>query len=290
MTGHGDAMAVVGGLRIAVEIRSVNNRHLKISSRVSSIAESLEPQIDNLLREFIRRGTVQVQVRVEQALGEDAYQLNETALKSYVDQCRHWAAELGLHDALSIRDLLSLPGVISTGLSADEKSEEVLQATLGVVRQAAIQHQAMRAMEGKAMANALSASIMNLQQHSSQIAERSPIVLKEHSQRLEARVKQAFEAAQHTFQPSDLLREIQIMADRLDIHEEVVRLRSHLEQFLSIVHGQESQGRKLDFLIQEIFRETNTIGSKASDVTIARHVIEMKTTIEQMREIVQNIE
>jgi len=290
MTGHGDAIAVVDGLRIAVEIRSVNNRHLKISSRVSSIAESLEPQIDNLLREFIRRGTVQVQVRVEQASGEDAYQLNETALKSYVDQCRHWAAELGLHDTLSIRDFLSLPGVVSTGLSADEKSEEVLQATLDIVRQAAMQHQMMRAKEGKAMANALSASIMNLQQHSSQIAERSPIVLKEHSQRLEARVRQAFESAQHTFQPSDLLREIQIMADRLDIHEEVVRLRSHLEQFLSIIHGQESQGRKLDFLIQEIFRETNTIGSKASDVTIARHVVEMKTTIEQMREIVQNIE
>ncbi|MEY4567880.1 MAG: hypothetical protein RLY14_2850, partial [Planctomycetota bacterium] len=106
MTGHGDAIAVVGGLRIAVEIRSVNNRHLKISSRVSSIVESLEPQIDNLLREFIRRGTVQVQVRVEQVSGEDAYQLNEIALRSYVEQCRHWSAELGLHDTLSIRDLL----------------------------------------------------------------------------------------------------------------------------------------------------------------------------------------
>lgn len=140
------------------------------------------------------------------------------------------------------------------------------------------------------MAQSLATSIADLRKHGDCIAERSPAVVREHCERLENRIRQAFETAQHTFQPSDLLREMQVMADRLDIHEEVVRLRSHLEQFLGILNSNESQGRKLDFLIQEIFRETNTIGSKGSDVTIARHVIEMKTIIEQMRELVQNIE
>ncbi len=290
MTGHGDASSTSDGLRISAEIRSVNNRFLKISCRLSPVIESLEPQIEALLREFVRRGTVQVQMRVETAAGEDAYQLNGDVLRNYVAQWRRWSQELGLSSDLSIRELLTLPGVIANGVAAQDRSEAITVAALEVIKQAATQHHQMRSAEGRAMAQSLARSITDLKTHSDAIAERSPTVVREHGERMEARIRQAFESAQHNFQPADLLREMQIMADKLDIHEETVRLRSHLEQFLGILNSKESQGRKLDFLIQEIFRETNTIGSKANDVTIARHVVEMKTIIEQMREIVQNIE
>lgn len=290
MTGHGDAAALHAGLRITAEIRSVNNRFLKFSTRLSSIADSLESQVEGVLREFIKRGTVTVQVRVQATEGVSRYELNGPTLRGYVQQCRQWSSELGLTDELPIGALLALPGVVSDGLGNQEQSEEILTAVLEVVKQAAVHHHQMRQAEGAAMGRSLANSIAELRKHSESIAERSPTVVREHCERLENRIRQAFESAQHTFQPSDLLREMQVMADRLDIHEEIVRLRSHLEQFLGILNSSESQGRKLDFLIQEIYRETNTIGSKGSDVAIARHVIEMKTIIEQMRELVQNIE
>jgi uncharacterized protein (TIGR00255 family) len=290
MTGHGDAAAVHAGLRITAEIRSVNNRFLKFSTRLSSIVENLESQVETLLRETIKRGTVTVQVRVQATETASRYELNGPTLRGYVQQCRQWSTELGLADQLSISAFLALPGVVSDGLGNQEQSDEITAAVLEVVKQAAAKHQQMRKAEGVAMAQSLANSIAEIRKHGDAIAERSPAVVREHCERLENRIRQAFDTAQHTFQPADLLREMQVMADRLDIHEEVVRLRSHLEQFLGILNSSESQGRKLDFLIQEIFRETNTIGSKGSDVTIARHVIEMKTIIEQMRELVQNIE
>ena len=290
MTGHGDAASVVEGLRISAEIRSVNNRFLKFSTRISSVVESLEPQIEAILREQIKRGTVQVQVRVDVADCDNRYQLNGAAVRSYVQQCQRWGAELGLDNTLAIKDLLALPGVISDGIGTEDRCDEIAPTVIEVVKLAAAKHHQMRKTEGSAMAQSLAHGISELRRHGDAIAERSPGVVREHCERLENRVRQAFESAHHTFQPADLLREMQVMADRLDIHEEVVRLRSHLEQFLGILNSSESQGRKLDFLIQEIFRETNTIGSKGNDVTIARHVIEMKTIIEQMREVVQNIE
>lgn len=290
MTGHGDAAAIHAGLRITAEIRSVNNRFLKFSTRLSSIVENLESQVETLLRETIKRGTVTVQVRVQATETASRYELNGPTLRGYVQQCRQWSTELGLADQLSISALLALPGVVSDGLGNQEQSDEITAAVLEVVKQAAAKHHQMRKAEGVAMAQSLANSIADIRKHGDAVAERSPAVVREHCERLENRIRQAFETAQHTFQPADLLREMQVMADRLDIHEEVVRLRSHLEQFLGILNSSESQGRKLDFLIQEIFRETNTIGSKGSDVTIARHVIEMKTIIEQMRELVQNIE
>jgi len=290
MTGHGDAASVHSGLRISAEIRSVNNRFLKFNTRLSSIVESLESQVEGLLREWIKRGTVSVSIRVQATDSVSRYELNGPTLRGYVLQCRQWASELGLVDQLSIGELLVLPGVVSDGLGNQEQNEEVKSAVLEVVKEAASKHYQMRKAEGGAMAISLAKSIDELRKHGDAIAERSPAVVRENCERMENRIRQAFETAQHVFQPSDLLREMQVMADRLDIHEEVVRLRSHLEQFLGILNSSDSQGRKLDFLIQEIFREINTIGSKGSDVSIARHVIEMKTILEQMRELVQNIE
>lgn len=290
MTGYGDAALVHSGLRITAEIRSVNNRFLKFNTRLSSIIESLESQVEGLLREWIKRGTVSVSIRVQATESVSRYELNGPTLRGYALQCRQWASELGLDDQLSIGELLVLPGVVSDGLGNQEQNEEVKSVVLEVVKQAASKHHQMRKAEGDAMAVSLAKSIDELRKQGDLIAERSPAVVREHCERMENRIRQAFETAQHAFQPSDLLREMQVMADRLDIHEEVVRLRSHLEQFLGILNSSDSQGRKLDFLIQEIFRETNTIGSKGSDVSIARHVIEMKTILEQMRELVQNIE
>jgi uncharacterized protein (TIGR00255 family) len=232
MTGHGDAAAVHAGLRITAEIRSVNNRFLKFSTRLSSIVENLESQVETLLRETIKRGTVTVQVRVQATETASRYELNGPTLRGYVQQCRQWSTELGLADQLSISAFLALPGVVSDGLGNQEQSDEITAAVLEVVKQAAAKHQQMRKAEGVAMAQSLANSIAEIRKHGDAIAERSPAVVREHCERLENRIRQAFDTAQHTFQPADLLREMQVMADRLDIHEEVVRLRSHLEQFL----------------------------------------------------------
>lgn len=288
MTGHGHASGSHGELAIDVEIRTVNNRFLKVSTRLSDIVASMEPKIEGVVRESLRRGTVNISIRVGHALQGNAPQVQLETLKSYIDQVTLLLRDGGHAIHLELGSLLQLPGVLASPTFDDI---EALETTVtSVLRLALSDLNRMRAIEGNAMAQQLSDGVSEIREYRKNILERAPMVIEEYRRRLENRVRSSLAELGHASSEIDVLREVLQHSDRCDIREELVRLESHLDQFQQSMVQNESQGRRLDFLIQELFRETNTIGSKANDATIAHNVVSIKTVIEQMRELVQNIE
>lgn len=288
MTGHGHASGSHGELSIDVEIRTVNNRFLKVATRLSDIVASMDPKIEGFVRESLRRGTVNVSIRVGSSNQGIAPQVQLETLKSYIDQVSSLLRESGHAIQLELGSLLQLPGVLSSPSFDDI---EALEATVTMVlRHALSDLNRMRAIEGNAMAQQLTDGVLQIRSFRQNILERAPLVIDEYRRRLETRVRTSLAELGHSSSEIDVLREVLQHSDRCDIREELVRLESHLEQFQQSMKQSESQGRRLDFLIQELFRETNTIGSKANDATIAHDVVSIKTVIEQMRELVQNIE
>ena len=290
MTGYGEAHRRVDGIAAAVEVRTINNRYFKLTLKCGEGYGLLEPEIENVVRQQIRRGTVQVALRVDRLRGGDAYRLNPDVLASYRQQLEDLNRQHSLREDVPFSSLLLLPGVVienpMTPAMAEEEwplVRETLEAALENLSQ-------MRSDEGRAMAADLRANCKAVAAELDGIAARAPQVAEGYRARLNERLQAALAEFAVTLEPADLLKEVSIFAERSDISEEVVRLRSHLEQFDSIMELPESSGRKLEFLTQEMFRETNTIGSKANDVEIARHVIEIKAAIERIREMIQNIE
>ena len=289
MTGHGQASLEQSGCSVFVELRSVNNRYLKISSKVSDCLAHFELQLEPLLRKKLKRGSIQATIRVRMPVEEQLSQLNSEVLMGYMRQALEAQRLLGLQPQLDAGAFLALPGV----LDVEEKStadEQLLGLTAATLNKAIDQLNGMRRVEGESMASELVASIVHLRRLTDEIMERAPLVIEDYQTRLESKVQKSLAAMGLELQPADLIREVQIFADRADIREELVRLKSHFDQFLGAVEEVESQGRKLDFIIQEIFREINTIGSKGSDAAISQRIVAMKTIVEQMREIVQNVE
>lgn len=290
MTGHGEAQREQGGAIVSVELRTVNNRFLKISTRLSEGFGSLEPMIEAVVREHLRRGTVQANVRIERQPSPDDYHLNEVVLTAYRQQVERLQQQAGVTTPVRLEMLLALPGVVSDGGPRNAQAEQTGPLVEQLLRVALENLQQMRADEGSAMARDLSLNCRLIAAELEMIEQRAPAVVEAYRQRLSDRVNKLLQEHELDLQPSDIVRELGIFADRSDISEETVRLRSHLEQFAATTDGQDSNGRKLEFIIQEMLRETNTIGSKANDAQIARHVVEIKTAIERMREMVQNVE
>jgi uncharacterized protein (TIGR00255 family) len=290
MTGFGEARCQENGVTVAVELRTINSRYFKISYRSGEGYNSLEPQIEAAVREQIKRGTIQVTLRVDRPASPDAYRLNTAVLIAYWRQLNELPAQWNLPRSSTLEHLLALPGVVNEQpweAGAAQEDWPLISRTLTAAMQN-LSH--MREEEGRAMATDLHANCRTIAAELEAIAERAPLMVEAYRTRLEDRLKKLLAEQSVTLQPADLIREISIFAERSDISEEIVRLRSHLEQFDTIMDLPESSGRKLEFLIQEMFREVNTIGSKSTDVEIARHVIEIKTAIERLREMIQNVE
>jgi uncharacterized protein (TIGR00255 family) len=290
MTGQGEATGQHEGVSISVEIRAVNNRFLKIVSRLSDAMSSFEPQIESIVRQHVRRGSIQLTMHSRFPSQNENYRLNTVALRSYMQQAVAVAQELQQPITVSPGEFVALPGVIEESVARTELSEPLTQAIEQTIVAACKNLNAMRRREGESMEKQLTATIDKLEIIASQIRDRAPNVVTEYRTKLETKIRKVLGESNIEVETVDLLREIQLFADRADICEELVRLASHLQQFRSAIKDPESQGRKLDFLIQEFFREINTIGSKANDATISVAVVELKTLVEQMREIVQNIE
>lgn len=290
MTGFGEARRQENALVVAAEVRTVNSRYFKLALRISDGYGALESEIENLIRDRVKRGTVQTSVVVHRQARAEDYQINATALESYRQQLAKLQAKWNLTDPLPLSSLLALPGVVlqeSAG-SHDVSSEwPIVQATLHA---ALDKLEAMRRTEGQAMAADLRSNCQTIATQLTAIRERTPLVADEYRARLEERLKRTLAEHGVTIQTSDLLREVSLFGERSDISEEVVRLTSHVEQFLKAMDLPENSGRKLEFITQEMFREANTIGSKANDVAIGQRVIEIKTMIERMREMIQNVE
>ncbi|MGO9113698.1 MAG: YicC/YloC family endoribonuclease [Thermoguttaceae bacterium] len=290
MTGFGEAHSQQDGLIVAVEVRAINSRFFKLSVRATEGYASLEPHIEEIARRIIRRGTVQVNLRVDRLRSCQDFRINSEVLNGYREQLQALYRKWDDHAAVSLEALLPLPGVVNDQSMILFSPEDDWPAICKVL-QAALENLAqMRIREGQAMADDLSDNCRAIAAGVEEIQRRAPMVLDVYRTRLEDRLNKVLSGYEVTLDPADVIREVSLYADRGDISEEIVRLRSHLEQFDSIMQLPESSGRKLEFLTQELFREANTIGSKASDVEIAKQVIEIKTAIERIREMIQNIE
>lgn len=290
MTGHGESRLEESGIAVHAEIRTVNNRFLKINTRLSESISRLDAAIEKQVRSHLRRGTVQLTVQVRVPVEEAGIKINQALLAACLQQSHAAAIQAGFEDrSIHFGDFLALPGMIEQS-AGEDLSRQLEALTLATVQQALEQLNQMRLAEGTSMLEELLQSLKELSVLAAAIETRVPQVLQNYQNRLRQRVVAALAEVEKPVSDVDLIREIQLFSDRCDIREEIVRLQSHFQQFALICEQKESQGRKLDFLVQEIYRETNTIGSKANDSQIAQTVVEMKTRIEQMREIIQNVE
>jgi uncharacterized protein (TIGR00255 family) len=287
MTGFGEARLQDERWSVGVEVRTVNNRHLKLSARISEPYGALEPELERLVRETIRRGSVQLTLRVERPRRPEDYRLNLVALASYRDQL------LELHGRgvpVDYSGLLSLPGVVEERKPTSDSPHDDWPALAAVVKEALERLQAARAEEGRVMADELLEHGRVIVGELTRIADRGPEVVGSYQKRLADRVQAMVQSQGIAIEPRDLIREVAIFAERADISEEIVRLRAHLDQYVSVIGEPESSGRKLEFIVQEMGRETNTIGSKANDVAISKSVVEIKGLLERIREMIQNVE
>lgn len=293
MTGFGEARTQTDTLAAAVEVRAVNNRYLKVTVRGTDPYPMLEPEVEKVVRRHVRRGTLLIQVRVERQAQSTGLSLNTAALRAYLRQIREACDAAGTPEfaAPLLAGVLALPGVAPEsarfGAPPDEEwpvVEKTLEDALGKL-------DSMRRDEGRAMANELLLHHRHIGDQLEMIRQHLPAVMNDYRQRILERVRQAVADAGVGVEPQHLVREVALFADRTDVNEEVTRLASHLDQFVEVVRkGDEGAGRKLEFVTQEMGRETNTLGSKAGDVTLSRYVIEIKATLEKIRELVQNVE
>jgi uncharacterized protein (TIGR00255 family) len=290
MTGHGEASGTLQGVPVTVELRSVNNRHFKLTLRAPDRFAKWESELERLLRRSVSRGTVTLWVRVGGMATDTTSRLNTAVLQEYWRQAESLAAQLGAPAPTDLTAFFALPGVWSGDEPLAGGSDGEWQDLEVVVEQAAEQWQNFRVREGAAMVADLSAQLAVIRERLETIITFAPQVVADYRTRLQQRIQEALQSSAVTVETGDLLREVALFTDRADISEEIVRLKSHLNQYDGLLKAETPQGRKLDFLCQELFREANTIGSKANHVGISHAAVDMKTAIERMREVVQNLE
>lgn len=288
MTGYGRDQQLLHGRSITVEIRSVNHRYFEFSCRAPRGCAFLEDRLKRALQSAISRGKVEVSLTLQTVESRHTSVAVDHALAGqYLTALRALGEEYSLPDDLTLSVVARLPDVFT--VCRDEEDEEELAAdVLSVLQNALARFVAMRETEGERLRDDVLARLSVMEEHLSFVEERSPQTLAEYRARLTARLTELLNGA--VPDENRILTEVGIIADRLAVDEETVRLRSHFAQLRKILESTEPVGRKLDFLVQEMNRETNTIGSKCSDTAIAGHVVEMKSEIEKIREQIQNIE
>ena len=293
MTGFGGVSVANNGITVFVEIKAVNNRFLKVSLRTNEGYSALEPRIEGIARESLLRGTVNLNLRITREKSMADYSINSEMLEYYARRLQSVGEAMGLANEIRLSELVALPGVAEEAMPDEDKTEKVWPVVEQAVREAMNKLNVMRRNEGDAMVVDLKENTQRLAEQIRIIEEAAPTVVDQYRIKLTERVERIMAEHKMTVEPADLIREVAIFADKSDISEEIVRFKSHLKQFETTMQSDrsnEGHGRKLDFLTQELFRETNTIGSKANDSVITNHVVQMKTIIERIREMVQNIE
>jgi uncharacterized protein (TIGR00255 family) len=288
MTGYGKGEAVSELGTFTVEIRSVNHRYCEVSVRMPRGFMALENEVKRAASALLKRGKIDIFVQWEEASGGDTMPQVDVALaRGYFAEFNRLSGELGLLGQVPLSLVVSQKGVVREGSSAVDEDAcrdqlmSAVQAALGAI-------DAMRKREGEALAADLAARRREVAGWVEVIRERSPQVVVEYRQKLRLRLEQLLEGTE--MDEARLAQEVALMADRCDVTEELVRLSSHFTQFDEALKLAEPVGRKLDFLMQEMNREVNTIGSKSSDAEITTLVIRIKAEMEKMREQVQNVE
>jgi len=288
MTGQGTGDAQDSEYAVTVELRSVNNRHLKLNIRVPDSVAAFEPRVEGLLRKHLHRGSVSAHVRIETLKRVRSVELDDALIREYVEQLRSVLDAPELEPSPEL--LIGLPGVVRQ-VSKELNTKDGLGTLIIEACTAATNNLlAMRLSEGERLAADIEANLHIITENLQAIKNQAPLVIEQFSQRITDRINTRLEQHQITLSDNDLIREIAVYADKCDISEEVVRIASHLHHMHELIESQATNGRKLDFLTQELLREVNTIGSKANDVTIANLVVDTKAAIERIKEQVQNIE
>ena len=288
MTGFGRGVHVADGVRVGVEIRSVNRKQAEVQTRLPPELEPLESRVrEEVLRE-VSRGRVEVRVDLDLPANALSLQLNRPLAEAYARELGALAKDLRLEGALTLEALLRCPGVLRPGSAVSDA--DAFWPTIQTALRSAIQDfNATRDREGGALERDLAERIGALRSATARVRERAPAV---HQRYREGLLQRLHAAGLEGIQADDerILKELVLFADRSDISEELARLESHFAQFEDCRRSRDPVGRKLDFLAQEIHREVNTIGSKANDAQIAVEVVGLKTELERFREQVQNLE
>ncbi|MFO0826449.1 MAG: DUF1732 domain-containing protein [Gemmataceae bacterium] len=285
MTGFGEARTQTDKLTAGIEVRAVNNRHLKITVRGTDPYPMFEAELEKIVRKHIHRGTVTIHIRVDRQAGALGLSLNTDILAAYLKQIRTACDAAGTPELAAplLAGALSLPGVAPETRSPGSPPPDEWPIVEQTLTAALANLNTMRREEGRAMATELLALHATILGELDAIRALLPKVTSDYRNRLLERVRQAIVDAGVSLHADHLIREVALFADRTDVAEEVTRLAAHLEQFAELVRKGDEAGRKLEFVIQELGRETNTLGSKAGDVTISRHVFEIKSALENSR-------
>lgn len=290
MTGYGRAEALLDGKKWLVEIKSLNHRYTEVFVRLPGTLLALEGEVKKKVSEKLTRGRIEVVIRMEPETaqeGEWKFDLNLPLLRHYRDLLLQLKETLNLQDGPSLGMLAGLKDAFIVR-EADVDLDRVWKGLGTVLEDALAALMEMRGKEGAVIDRDIRLRAELIKQGLDVIASRAPEVVLEYQKRLAERVKELTGGME--IDGARLSQEVAIMADRMDITEEVVRFRSHLHQLDEILAGDEAAGRKIDFLLQEMNREVNTMGSKGSDMEISRRVVEIKSELSRMREQVQNIE
>ena len=288
MTGYGRAVETVNGREFTVEIRSVNNRYLDCTVKLPRALSFAEDAVKQAVKATVSRGKVDVCITQNAAAAESGkVSLNRGMLEGYLAAMRQMAADYGVADDISVSTLSRLPEVFLVEKPEVDEAQ-LLEDLLSVVGKALDAYDAMRRTEGQALERDLRSRGQTILDLVSQVEAGSEQTVKDYRARLEAKLREVLENT--AIDESRILTEAAIFADKVAVDEETVRLRSHLQQMDAMLTAGGAVGRKLDFLLQEMNREANTIGSKCSDVRLARIVVEIKAELEKIREQTQNIE
>ena len=288
MTGYGRAVETVNGREFTVELRSVNNRYLDCSVRLPRMLSFAEDAVKQAVKNSVSRGKVDVFISVHSEGGEEvSVSLNKNVLEGYLVAMRQMVAEFGITDDISVSVASKLPDVFTVE-KPEVDEEQLLSDLMTVVNKALEGYDAMRCTEGAALDRDLRSRGQTILELVSKVEAGNGKTVEDYRTRLENKLREVLENT--AIDESRILTEAAIFADKVAVDEETVRLRSHLEQMNNMLTAGGAVGRKLDFLLQEMNRESNTIGSKCTDVELARIVVDIKAELEKIREQTQNIE
>jgi len=287
MTGFGAGRGASGGEEIAIEIRAVNHKFCEVKARLPRELAALEPAVVRGVKDALARGGIDVSLRRAGAGGALAPRVDAALAEAYARAYAEVQARLGLHDPIRLRDVVSAEGVIRLD-ERDADLEAARAATEAALATALGALVAMREREGAALAADLEARLATVEALVARVEVLAPLAVEHHRTRLAERIKELTQGL--PLDPARLAQEVALLADRSDVAEEITRLRSHVAQARQLLGGREPAGRKLDFLVQEMHREVNTIGSKSQHAELSGLVVSLKAEVERMREQVQNVE
>lgn len=288
MTGYGRSQKILNGRDISVEIRSVNHRYYEYTSRIPRTYSYIDEKLKALMKSSVSRGKVEVSVTITSIEGKDSQiAINKGVAEGYVTALRSVSDELGLKDDLALSKLIKIPDIFNIQKTPDDE-DQICADVSEVMQEALARFVSMRETEGDRLKNDILEKADFIIERVAMVEAQSPVTVEAYRNKLYKKLSEVL--ADKNIDEQRIITEAAIFSEKIAVDEETVRLRSHIAQLRDILESDEAVGRKLDFIVQEINREVNTIGSKAQDLNITKIVVDMKSEIEKIREQIQNVE